>query len=213
MTAPNAAIDIINLAMDHCGEEVVSSIDAPVIDPEKLGARWYDQARRSLLRQYVWNFAKKRKRITRSTAAPDFDFEDAYPLPVDFLRFLSVGGYDEISQDLDYDIEGRELLLNNSGANSVKLRYIRDVTDVALFDPLFIDILSLTLALRFAYYFSLKEKRLQSISKLLSEELPKAVTIDGQERPPRRVQRSVWRTKRLFGGGHAGYATPYTVTD
>lgn len=211
MAAPNVDLDIANLALDHLGQDSVSTLENPTETNAIIAARWYDQTRRGLLREYVWNFAKKRRVITR-TGTPAFDFEDAYLLPTDFLRFLSIGGDIEQDQIFDYDIEGRNIILNNGGTSSLKLRYIADITDVTKFDPLFVEILALKLALNMSYKITLKKGVVQQVNQKLALELPKAVTIDGQERPPRRIERSVWRKKRL-DGRYTGIAGKYTVFD
>lgn len=211
MSAPTSKIDIINLALDLIGQKPISTIDAPTTEMETIAARWYDQVRRSLLREYVWNFAKARRVLARS-GTPAFDYDDEYALPNDFLRFLSIGGDWEEVQELDYDIVGRCIQLDNDGSNSLKLRYIKDETVVTKFDPLFISLLSLNLALKLSYKVTLRKGVRDQVSQLLAIETPKAVSVDGQERPPRRIQRSKWMRMRRYGG-YAGVAGKYTVTE
>jgi hypothetical protein len=211
MSLPLAPVDIVNLALDHLSQPPITSIDAPTTPEEEICARWYDQVRQMLLREYVWNFAKKRATITRA-GDPEFDFDDKYTLPNDCLRVLSIQGDIEVAQEQDYDIEGRYILLNNGGGSSITLRYISDVTDIQQWDVLFKNIVVLTLALRLAYKFTLKKGVVEQINALLKLDLAKAVSVDGQERPPRRIQRSKYLNARRSGVS-SNVADRYTVLD
>lgn len=198
MAEINAAVDICNLALSHLGQKPISGIDSPETQAEAVCALHYNPTRRRLLRDWVWNCAKKRVTLSR-TGTPEFDFTDAYALPNDFVRFLSVGGEYEVDQERDYDIEGSTLLINNDGAASAKMRYIYDLKDVKKMDASFIDTLALLLAVRMSYAFTLKKGLRDELRDMLKEELPKAVTVDGQERPPRRIQRSKYLSARRTG--------------
>lgn len=189
----------------------MANIEAPTTPAEGVCARHYDQVRRQLLREWVWNFAKKRVTIFRS-GTPAFDFADQYPLPNDFIRFLSVGGTREVDQGRDYDIEGRNLLMNNGGAASIGLRYIYDVKDPQQFDAAFINLLALALSLKIAYKFTLKKGLVEQLSAQYAADLPKGISIDGQERPPIRVQRSKYLRARQIGST-GNVADAYTVLD
>lgn len=210
MGLPASEVDICNMALDFIGQPPIASISPPSTTTEILVARHYDDARQAVLRKYVWNFAKKRSTCSRTGAAA-FDFPDKYQLPNDFVRLLSVQGDREIEQSTDFDIEGRELLIDASGAASIKIRYIRDVTDVTLWDAGFRRLVALTLALDLAYQITKKKAVVEQIDALLRLELPDAVSVDGQEVPPRKIQRSKYITARRITGGSV--ASKYTVFD
>jgi hypothetical protein len=206
-TPPVSAIAICNLALDHLGEGPIASIDPPESATETICARWYDQTRRSLLREYLWNFSRARAYISRS-GTPLFDYADSYTLPNDCLRVIRVGNAEQYYAD--YEIEEREFLCNAGGATSLKLRYTKDISDVNKFDPLFINILALRLALKMAVKFTLKDAKLDTLAKQLAQEEGFAVAVDGQERPPVRVQNSKLLAARRRGST-SSYASPYTV--
>lgn len=206
MGAPVAPIDVCNLALDFLGQTPIASIDTPTTSAEEICARHYDQVRRQLLREWVWNFAKRRVSLSR-IGAPGFDFADEYALPNDCLRVLSVGGDVEVAQEKNFDIQGRSILLNNGGAASTTLRYIADVTNPQEMDATFINLLALALALKISYKFTLKKGLTDQLSQQYAADLPKAVTIDGQERPPRRIQRSKYLTARRVHSTTTAYPT------
>lgn len=214
LLAPDSEVDICNLALNQLKQASIVQLEPPTTQVEELCALWYHQVRRARLRSHSWNFAVKRVQITPSSSnTPLFGFTHAYEKPSDFIRFL--GRYDDnglrIGIDSDYEIEGNFILLNGDDSSAINIRYIYDFTHVAKMDPLFVHLFALDLAIVMAPKFSASEARLGSLIKLQGEAEAKATAIDGQERPPRRMQRSKFidarRGGRTRGGGIAG---PYT---
>ena len=197
MTISNSAAAICLRALDFLAQKGgVTNIDDPRTDEEVVFSRHYDDTRQLLLRNYVWNFAKGRKLINRdANNTPEFDYSDAYPLPNDFVRLLSIGDNEDLA-NIDYDLAGGFLLLNNGGAASIKLRYIKDVTDVSKFDAGFRYLFTLYLSLAVSYKFTVKATSLERIQNLIDTYEAKLVSIDGQERPPKRIQRSKLKDAR-----------------
>lgn len=208
MALPASMVDIYNLALGLIGEAPITSVTPPTTDTEIVVANHGDSARQLALRTYVWNFAKRRAQCSR-TRTPAFDYSDAYGLPNNCLRVLSVSGDSEAYATDAYDIEGRELLINASGAASVNIRYIADVDDVSLWDPAFRRIVVLHIALSIAYQITKKEKVVAQINDLLKVELPDATSIDGQEVPPI-VMRPSRRQARRRNGSYGNTAGPWT---
>lgn len=199
------AVDICNMAMDHLNQKAdISNIKSPVTENEILCARHYYHVLEYLLRNYVWNFAKGRKVIMRDALnTPEFDFTDAYKLPNDFLRLISYNDHANLI-DLDFDIVGEHLLLNNDGSPDVKLRYIKRVDDVKLFDSGFVELFSLYLALNLAYKKTAKQTVIDRLAKRIELAEAKIVSIDGQEKPPIRIQRSKYnRARNMVGTSNA----------
>ncbi len=104
----------------------------------------YEQTVLALLRSNWWTFARKRKALVRDTETPPFEFTYQYVLPDDYLRPISIWE-NRFQDDPLYGsmIEDKKLLSNNTEVN---LRYVRKVTNVTEFDPLFIEVLVLVLA-------------------------------------------------------------------
>lgn len=196
------AVDICNIALDHLGEKSnIANIDNPETDNEHLCARHYYVVLEYVLRNYVWNFAITRKVISRDPQnTPEFDYSDAYSLPQDFVRLVNFNNNESLV-GAEYDISGSHLLLNNDGASSVRLRYIRRVEDVRLFDAGFVHLFSLYLALNIAYKKTSKQTLMDRLAKQIELAEAKIVSIDGQERPPKRIQKSRYRRARHGGSG------------
>lgn len=193
---PEAPIDIVNMAVDIVGQKVVASIEEPNTDVERLGQRWYDATRRALLREQVWNFAQKYKTIPRAGAAVDGVYADAYNYPNDLIR-LNIVGEDPTYPITAYRLAGRQIYASEGSSLSIYYNY--DATDVPDFDPLFVDYLALRLAERIAYKLTKKKSVVEMTSGLIKLADPKVSSVDGQERPPIRIQQSKYLNARRQG--------------
>jgi len=150
--SPDSELDICNMTLNRVGETAITAIELTAnTDPRVIACTaHYPQTRDALLRSHLWRFAKARAELEAADAV-DFEWAYAFTLPDDFLREKSV--YED-NQSIhkntvySYELEGDTLLTNES---SCKLRYIKQVTDVTLFDPLFIEVFVLQLALKIVY--------------------------------------------------------------
>ncbi len=197
MGAPTSKAAICNLALDYLKTDgsVVNIDTPPFTKNESICARWYDFTRRALLRKHAWNFASKRSQIARNSTDPAFRFADAYDLPNDFIRLISLGEREDLGREKEYKVENGQILLDNSGA-ALKLRYVFEITDVVKFDALFVKVLALDLALNLAFKFTSGASALRNITDFLITERSEAYAIDGQEQPPKRIEKSVFLTAR-----------------
>jgi len=186
--------DICNLALDLLSAGTVTNVDDPSDATEELLARHYDLCRRKLLRQHPWNFATKRKVLSPDSDTPPFGYAKQYSLPADSLRVLYVGATDDtIVPPTAYQVEGGKILMSDdftSTANALNLIYIYDIKSVSSFDPLFITLLSYEIAMSISYKVSDSNTNVQRVEQLRKDISSLARAIDGQERPPIRVERS-----------------------
>lgn len=191
MAAPTTKVHICNLAMDHLGQSAnVTNIDTPETEEEIKCARWYDTTRRALLRAHPWTFARARAQLSLNSNAPVFGYADAYNLPNDYIRLNFIGADDVMDYKQAYALEGKQLLLNNSGGASINIGYTKDETNVVKFDALFIDLLSVEMAWRMAYAFTLKPSVKKQLKETLQDLRLEAKAVNSQERPPIRIERS-----------------------
>jgi len=206
LAAPDSEVDICNLALSHVKQRPVVQIDPPTSAAENLCAVWYHQVRRATLRGHVWNFALKRVKLTPDpSAVPLFGFTHAYLKPSDWVRFI--GRYDDLGSKIvpdDYELEGNYYYTNGEDSQSINIRYIYDHVHVSKFDPLFISLFAINLAIILAPNFSGTENRVKVLVELQKEIKAEATAIDGQERPPRRIQKSKFITARRQGRTVAG---------
>lgn len=193
---PSAPVDICNLACDLMGEAPISSVELPTTEKEELFARWYDACRQLVLREQVWNFAQKTREIAR-TGDGEGLYADSYNLPNDFVRLNGVGE-DPRYPITQYEITERAILA--SEGSSIIIRYNKDITNVASMDAAFVNMFALRLAVKTAYKITKKKSIVKDLNEMIVIEEPKARGVDGQERPPIRVQRSRYLRARAING-------------
>jgi len=140
---------IVNMALSRIGAKRINSIDdATDTKPEAIQARLhYEQTRDALIRSNRWRFAAARAELSASDTTPDFEWSYQYILPNDFLAMRSIYEGSRSEENFrSYALEGKMLLANE---NEMSIRYTKKVTDVTEFDPLFVEVLVLQLALKF----------------------------------------------------------------
>ena len=178
-------------------EPNITQLDPPKTPVENMVAEVLPDLRRANLRKYPFNFAITRETITSEVAVPKFGPQlKQFKFPPDFLRYLSRYDTDGSMVDKSRDqIEQGKLLLSDT-EDSVNVRYIFDCDKVALWDPLFVQLMKLELARALAPNFAGGKGRSQSLKQDLLEIQTQARAIDGQERPPTHIIRSAWVNSR-----------------
>ena len=203
MAKPTSAIHICNLALDRLGQREVADITTPTTETETICSRHYEQVRREMLRRFIFNFAKKYATLTVSaTKTPEHGYTYAYALPNDFVRLLAIGDITLVNGELEpglYDLSEGYLFTDYGDGGGIDLTYIYDATTVANYDPLFIRLFVLHLAAAMAYKFSLKNSLIQAIRSDADDVALAAAAVSGQEKPPKRIERSRLRNVRRFG--------------
>lgn len=186
--------DIGNLALDLLSAGTVTNIETPSNPTEDLLNRWYDTCRKKVLREHPWNFAAKRAVISASSTTPAWKYSKAFPIPNDFIRFLSIQdseGFDIDNQSYEVEFVGSQrCILYSTESSSLRIRYVFDVEDVTQFDPMFVEMLSYEIALAIAYKVTESNGTVERVGTILDRKTKLAKAIDGQERPPTIVQRS-----------------------
>ena len=146
---------IANMAIGKVGGKQIATgftLDTDTTPDGLQAALHYEQTRDALLRSFVWRFATRRANLQMDSVVPAFGWTTQFILPTDFLRMISVyiGEIENPSQidETLYAVEGNKLLTNEE---TFGIRYIKKVTDVTLFEPLFTEVLILQLAIKLLY--------------------------------------------------------------
>lgn len=182
--------DVCNLALDLLNQDPITGIETPETETESVCARWYDQTRLALLRAHPWNFATKRRTITVDGTAPVFGYTKRFELPNNFVRLVSIGDETETEEIItDYQVEDGYVLASPSG-DEIDIRYVYDITNVAQFDAQFTILLAAKMAMNISYKFTVQNSVYERIKDIVSTNTPESYSVDGQERPPKRVESS-----------------------
>lgn len=138
-----STVEICNRALQKLGAKRIVSLD-----DDSVNARACDVAfgpvKLGELRAHTWNFATKRVQLAADDPAPVFGPTNSFTLPADFLRLLPPDPGQNLAS-LDWVIEGNKILTNDSAP--LNIRYVADVTDPNLMDPLFRESMSSKLSL------------------------------------------------------------------
>lgn len=130
---PLTALDICNLALAKLGEAPLPGIDCNGSPAARLCYLHYHPARREVLVSNRWTFATCCAEITSpeeaSPESSDLPRRISHPLPFDCLRVLEVSCPNWV-------MRGRSVFCS---ARTIRIRYISDIEDPDLFDPLFTD--------------------------------------------------------------------------
>jgi len=135
------------------------------------GARYmgvfFEPIRDAVLRDHLWRFARARAALAPLVGTPLFDGGKYFQYPEDCVRVV---GTDE-----DYFYTGERWLREGdkiiADADILNIVYIRKVTNPALFDPLFVDVL----ASRLAYEAALSITKSQSVKDQMNQEYRRSV--------------------------------------
>ena len=209
--AVTTSVDICNLALSFLKIPAITSITslvAPQKEVKEVCAQWYDPSRLESLRAHPWNFAKDRAQLVLDATAPTFGYASRYPLPTGFcrLRFIGEDNYGLIGEE--YDLEGGYILTDITTA-TLDIGYIKDVTDVTEFDPLFVNYFALIMAKNICFGVTGKSVLRRDIREMILEIGNQARAVNGQDKPPIRVTRSrVLGARRTYSGGSAQVIDP-----
>jgi hypothetical protein len=136
-------VDLCNQALGHLGEAPIVGLSD---DNTRARAcsRLYADTRDAVLRAHRWNFAQSRATLTAGTA-PAFGWSYSFPLPQDCLRVLEINDTEDGDNNEVWIVEGRNVLMHSA---ECRLVYVKRVTDTAQFDALFVDALTIMLAVK-----------------------------------------------------------------
>lgn len=198
-------LDIWNLAVTRLGHEPVSE-EGENTKVGRLCRLHYPVMLDVVLRAHPWNFAVRRATLAADATAPNHEFLYAFPLPTDpwCLKVIrtsfeangftsaAVYGYPGIHGygpgAVEYRIENhngvRALLCNES---SLSIEYVARMTDVSLYDALFVDALAARLAAELAISLTDNQSAAKTMIDLYTMKIVEARLVDAQEGSPRDV--------------------------
>jgi len=165
----------------------------------------YASVARNELRKRVWNFAKARAQLPASATAPAFGFDNAFPLPADFLRLVSLPDilfdptYRDVTTDDDppYAIESGQILTNFDAP--LNIIYLRDLTaQPELWDDSFVEVVACALAAEAASQLTKSDKTAARVKGDYKEALFEAKRVNAFETPAQQQLDSSWVTTRLY---------------
>ena len=189
-------VTIANLAASALGEDdQLSSPDDDTHLSRSVRAVW-DVERRAALRDHSWNFAMRRVGLPASAAADQDPYPHgfAYRLPADCVRLIEVQGF----RRQDYQLEGGFVLADAEAP--LRIRYIADVAEPALWDDLFVKAFAMRVAWQIADRITGDISRQQMAERRYRDALSEAKRVDARENPQVQHAPTGWELARGWGG-------------
>lgn len=187
-------VDLANDALSQIGGSPITALDDGSTNANYC-QRFYLPLLEANIRKHHWNFAMARVALAQVLPVPVFEFAYAYALPFDFLKLVEYSGANPNTETLAlvdetfivpsaYRIEGRTLVTNDG---TVKIVYLKRVTDPNIWDGLFYQAMALALASKLALAIP-KDGRLSlSLAEQARVVWDDAMASDGQEGNIRRM--------------------------
>ena len=155
-------ISLVNIALTRLGVQAITSFEENSKAARSANI-YYDQIIENVLSQHYWNFATSRAELALNSISPAFEYTNAYTLPDDCLRVIS------LYEDEEYIIEGNFLLTNSKTA---KIIYIKKIINPLYFSAGFKNVVTWRLSAELAIpltgsntlnvnYFNLYEQALK----------------------------------------------------
>ena len=196
-------VSIVNRALIMLGEQPILLLTDNVKQARTMAAL-FDDTRDAEIRAHRWKFAMRRTRLSALVETPDWGYQLQYELPANFIGLVQVNEIylrAGVKQRAPWAIEGRRLLTDLPAPLAV--RYVARVTDTAIFDPLFVDVLACRLAMEACEAQTQSDTKFQRVAQMYDQALRLAIRQDSVEAPPDELPDGTWLQSRE-GGGYAG---------
>lgn len=183
-------VSIANRALQKLGVTKISSLSQD--DPNaRAMSTAFAPVRDALLRRYRWNFCIKRASVAADSSQDEYEGLNRYLLPNDYARLLrdNMSGVG-LESYKDWQIEGGYILTADGAP--LKFRYLARVTDPALFDAEFAEVLSTKLALETVSDVVGSNVKKRDLTADFREALANARASNSYENPPREAPEDTW---------------------
>ena len=190
-----SVVDICNSALNLLGASTISALTDDSKNA-RLCNQTYEPVRNRVFRSHAWNCLHKRVQLAQNSTAPVVEYSYAYALPSDCLRVLKVhnGSTDSIKSDIDYKLEGRNIVTNEG---TVYIIYIAIDTDPNNYDTYLQESISHQLAADLAYAVTNNATLADKYMVRADERLREARFIDATENSLGTIESSEFTDARL----------------
>ena len=190
-----SVVNICNSALNLIGASTISALTEDTKNARLCNQR-YEPVRNRVFRSHNWNCLIKRVQLAQNSTAPVVEYSFAYALPSDSLRVLKIHNatVDSIESNLDYKIEGKNIVTNET---TVFLVYVALDTDPNNYDAYLREAVSHQLAADLAYAITNNATLANNYMSRADERLREARFIDATENRLDTVEPNEFRNARL----------------
>ena len=175
-------IALCSRALIRIGAAPIQSFSDGTAESEIAGAI-FGPVRDAHLSSYSWSFATAQIELVKLETPPLADYQNAFQLPVDFLRAISAGTSGR-GRGLNFRVAQNTLHTNS---DAVLLTYIFRPEEET-FPPYFDQALISRLAAEFTIPITENTSRADVMFRLANQEFEKARQIDAQQDTPGRIE-------------------------
>lgn len=183
MASTASRLDIYNMALGFVGTGTIASPNEN--RPEAIQCELYwDRARRAALRDFPYNFAKRRVFLAEKPFPAEYegDWRCCYALPEKCLRVLGVHLPHDHKRGPFIEVHGDEHSVIMTDVANAVADYIYDVEDISRWDDLFVMSMARRLACLIATpLLKNNQAKLQELEQLYQMSIPKTDGIDAAE--------------------------------
>lgn len=178
--------DICNLALSYLSKGKITSMDDDSEEAAQCKIH-YDHARKLLLRQYPWNFAKRTVKLALLAATqPGWEYAYAYPAECLAVRYV----FDEDgAADREENIQQFDVAMTSANQKAVLTdvelawcEYIANIKDTEMYPDEFIEAFAHYLACNMAMVLTGSAGLQQTQFQLYQESVEAAMVFTAQER-------------------------------
>ena len=190
-----STVDMCNSALNLLGASTISSLTEDTKNARLCNQR-FEPIRDRVFRSHNWNCLIIRVQLAQDSTAPVVEYSYAYTLPTDCLRVLKIhnGSTDSIKSALDYKIEGRKVVTDET---TIYLVYIALITDPNEFDSYLREAISHQLAADICYAITNNSTLANNYMTRADERLREARFIDATENALDTVEANEFTDARL----------------
>ena len=143
--APVSVAEICRRAILRVGS---ADLFKPHGEPMVIAQSLYESVRDSLLADFQWSFARAQVSIAKDAANPTTGYSFRYAIPAACKQIIRVNNIDDSENNAQWEVVGG--FIHTNFATPIILDHTATVTDVAKFPPIFVEILTASLALKLA---------------------------------------------------------------
>ena len=190
-----SVVNICNSALNLIGASTISALTEDTKNARLCNQR-YEPVRNRVFRGHNWNCLIKRVQLAANSTDPVIEYAKSYALPSDCLRVLKIhnGTTDSIASDLDYKIEGKNIVTDET---TVYLVYIALDTDPNNYDVYLREAISHQLAADICYSITNNATLANNYMTRADERLREARFIDATENSLDTVEANEFTNARL----------------
>jgi hypothetical protein len=128
----------------------VGTVDSfkPFGEPMVLAQSLYEQTRDELLADFQWSFARAQVSVAKDGSNPTTGYDFRYAIPADTKQILRINNLDDSENTGKWEIVGN--FIHTDFATPIIVDLITEVTDPTKFPPIFVNLLTTTLAFKLA---------------------------------------------------------------